>query len=373
VRLLFVSPHYGAVGGIRFVIDACADAALRAAHSVAGILDADVEQFPGPARALRLYPFPERASDLRRLRRFGRRFPVAGVRLLAAVRRFAPDVVNVHCVRRFAPYAALLRRVTRVPQIVTLHEAALPPAFAQNRGLFQLLVRSGHLVVACSEDVARYARQVGGAPPVAVVPNGYDPEEFAAGRAYAHPRRYVLGVGRLEPQKGFDVLIDAVARLGHPDLDVLIAGEGSRRETLEALARERGLASRIRFLGLVDRATCVALLRSAAVVACPSRFEGMPLLCIEALAAGRPIVASAVNGVPEIVRDGDTGVLVAPEDPVALAQALARILGSPAEAERLGQRGREWVGTHHTWSVVTRRFLDLCSELVPARAAPAVG
>src|SRR5206468_1275416 len=109
----------------------------------------------------------------------------------------------------------------------------------------------------------------------------------------------------------------------------VLAGDGAARPQLEELARARALAARVRFLGATDRPTTLALLRSAVAVACPSRFEGLPLVCLEALAAGRPVVATAVNGIPEVIREGETGFLVPPEDPAALAAALARVVAAP--------------------------------------------
>src|SRR5213080_4812581 len=286
VRLLFFSPHYGTVGGVRSIIDALAAAARAAGHEVSAIVDGGGAGTFGRERDLLLYPFPARARELRRLRRFAQKFPLRAMRLVSAVRAAAPDVVSVHCTRRFAPYVAVLRRATGVPHVLSLQEAALPPGQPENPGLFRMLVRAADAVAACSEEAAAYASTVGGARRVVVVPNGYDPGELEGAGSFPHPRAYVLGVGRLEAQKGFDLLIEAVARLARPDVDLLLAGDGSARDELAALAARHGVADRVRFLGETDRAVTVALLKGAALVACPSRFEGLPLVCIEALAAG---------------------------------------------------------------------------------------
>jgi glycosyltransferase involved in cell wall biosynthesis len=368
--LLFLSPHYGTVGGVRIIVDAIGQAARAAGHDVAAVVDHDAASAPGEAREMRLYPFPARARELRRLRRFARRFPVAATRLVGAVRHFAPDVVSVHCVRRFAPYAALVRRVTGVPQVLSLQEGTLAPGTPENVGLFRMLVRSADIVAACSDEAARYASDIGGARRVSVVPNGFHPEEFTGGSVHAHPRPYVLGLGRLEPQKGFDVLIDALARVEHRELDVLLAGDGGARTDLAELAQARGLASRVHFLGTTDRPATVALLRGAALVACPSRFEGAPLVCVEAFAAGRPVVASAANGIPELVRNGETGFLVPADDVNALAAAIDRVLANPGEALRLAARGHDEVVAHHQWSIVTDRYLALCAEAARESRTP---
>jgi len=364
-----VSPHYGTLGGVRLIIDRLAAAARAAGHDVGAVVDASADAFAGPASTLVLYPFPPRARDLRRLERFARKFAPAAARLAAAVRRFAPDVVSVHCVRRFAPYTALVRRLTGVPQVLNLQEGNLPSGTPDNPALFRMLVRSAAAVAACSEEAAACARR-GGARRVVVVPNGYDPQELRAAAPFPHPRRYVLGVGRLERQKGFDVLIDAFARVSSPDVDVLLAGDGSERPALGRLAEDRGVAARVRFLGMTDRRTTASLLAGAAVVACPSRFEGMPLVCVEALAVGRPVVASAVNGIPEVVRPDDTGCLVPSDDPSALAAALERLLADPAAAETLAARGRRLVERRHDWSSVTSCYLDLCGQVAQEAVAP---
>jgi glycosyltransferase involved in cell wall biosynthesis len=372
VRILFLSVHYGTMGGVRLIVDALAAAARDEGHQVAAVVDGDAARFAGPARELALYPFPARTRDFRRLRRFARKFPLAATRLLAASRALAPDVVSVHCVRRFAPYVAVLRRLGGTPQVLNLQEAALPPGVPENPGLFRLLAGTADAVAACSAEAAGYARRVGGARRVEIVPNGYEPREFVAGPPWPHPRAYVLGLGRLEPQKGFDVLIDALARLGRPDVDLLLAGDGSAREALMAQSRARGVAPHVHFLGNVDRAATVALLRGAAVVAVPSRFEGLPLVCIEAFAAARPVVAAAVNGTPELVRDGDTGWLVPPDDAAALAVAIGHALDVPEEATRRAERGRGVVEREHRWPIVARRWLALCAEVsAPGVAAAA--
>jgi glycogen synthase len=362
VRLLFLSPHYGTVGGVRIIVDALGKAAGAAGHDVASVVDGGALSAPGTSREMSFYPFPARARELGRLRRFARRFPLTAGRLVKAVRDFAPDVVSVHSVRRFAPYAAVVRRVTGVPQVLSLQEGMLAPGTPENVGLFRMLVRSADIVAACSDEAARYASDIGGARRVSVVPNGYDAAEFETVTSYAHPRPYVLALGRLEAQKGFDVLVEALARLQDRSIDLLVAGDGSARSELEAMARRRGVAQRVHFLGTTDRPATVALLRGAAVVACPSRFEGSPLVCIEALAAGRPVVATAVNGIPEVVRDGETGFLVHPDDPDSLAVALLRVLSAPAEALRLAARGRAEMEGRHRWSVVSAQYLALCAE-----------
>src|SRR2546428_1210673 len=127
VRLLFFSPHYGTVGGVRSIIDALAAAARAAGHEVSAIVDGGGPGTFGRAHDLLLYPFPARARELHRLRRFAQKFPLRAVRLVSAVRAAAPDVVSVHCTRRFAPYVAVLRRAAGPPPLLSPPGRGVPP------------------------------------------------------------------------------------------------------------------------------------------------------------------------------------------------------------------------------------------------------
>lgn len=150
------------------------------------------------------------------------------------------------------------------------------------------------------------------------------------------PGEGVLAVGRLIPAKGMDTLVDAVAASGGR---LTVAGDGPERAALEARARARGVEAR--FEGAVPRARLGALYRGAGCVALVSRRgEGLPNALLEAMAHARPVVATPVAGVQDLVRDGENGLLVPPDDPAALAAALARLRSEPGLAARLGAAAR---------------------------------
>src|SRR5438034_6047130 len=120
------------------------------------------------------------------------------------------------------------------------------------------------------------------------------------------------------------------------DLDLVLAGDGPERAALEARAAARGIAARVHFLGHVERAAVASLLRGAAIVAIPSRFEGHPLICLEAMLAGAPLVVSDLPAFPGELRHGETGLRFPPEDARALAKALGELAADPARARALG-------------------------------------
>jgi len=150
----------------------------------------------------------------------------------------------------------------------------------------------------------------------------------------------VAAAGRLSYEKGFDILIDAVAgRLAQRPVAVLVAGEGPQERRLRDRVRRLGLARYIHFLGFVE--DTARLYAAADLVVLPSRYEGMPNALMEAMALGRPVVATRVNGVEELIPSEEEGWLVSPADPAALREGLDRALRSPAERRRRGARARE--------------------------------
>jgi glycosyltransferase involved in cell wall biosynthesis len=192
---------------------------------------------------------------------------------------------------------------------------------------------------------AELARDYGVAG-AAVVPNATGGLPWTTERVPAvdSERDFLLFVGRLRIRKGVEVLLEAMAgpTVSAAAGSLLIAGDGEHRERLERRATELGLrAPAVRFLGRVSGAQVRDLLGRARALVVPSIYEGMPLVVLEAMAAGVPVVASRVSGIPEVVVDGETGWLVPCEDPVALSEALAMVLGSPEEARRRGEAGRE--------------------------------
>ena len=242
--------------------------------------------------------------------------------------------------------------VRGVPLVVKLHS----PAFLVDRfndgdegldhvagaWLERRLVRRADFLTSPS---AALAERVG--MPARVVPHPVDDELFRPGSHVAGRR--ILFVGRLERIKGVLTLAEAFAKV--PDAVLDIVGdddpEGFNGASMRDHLAARLPAEAVRFHGAVPRSELPALYRSADVVVVPSLWESLSYVCLEAMACGRPLVASAVGGIPEVVTDGEDGLLVPSEDPAALAAALVRVLDDAALAERLGNEAR---------STIERRF-----------------
>lgn len=212
------------------------------------------------------------------------------------------------------------------------------------RRLRDSALRKASLVLCPSEYLRGHA--IGWGLPsqrVVVVENAAPPLPELASREEARAALAIEGpgvegpllafAGRLGPAKALDVLLEALAEL--PDISLLLAGDGPERSRLEARAAELGLDARVRFLGARSRGEVLELFRAADASVLTSAWENFPHTVVEALAVGTPVLATSVGGVPEIVRDGENGLLVPPGDPAAFAAAVRRFLGDPALQERL--------------------------------------
>ena len=200
---------------------------------------------------------------------------------------------------------------------------------------------------------------------ITIINNGVDVSAFAAAEPFPHPRPYILGLGSLVPHKGFDLLVEAYARLREPSVDLLIAGDGGEASALAGLIEQRGLGDRVRLIGAVTGERKVSLYRSAAFFVCPSRREPFANVILEALAAGLPVVATDVGGNAEMVRPEVNGLLCAPESPPALAAGIERLLAEPQLAARLRAAAMPSV-TSHAWPRVAERYLEIYRSVVAA-------
>lgn len=212
------------------------------------------------------------------------------------------------------------------------------------------------------------------APARTAAREGRRPPDAGTAAELTNAEGALLFVGRLRLRKGVEVLLEALARWvrrGGDPPPLLVVGDGEHRSALERAAARRGLGEdRVRFLGRRDPGAVRALLARCRALVVPSIYEGMPLVVLEAMEAARPVVASAVSGIPEVVMDGETGWLVAPEDPDALARALAELTADPSEAARRGAAGRRRVEEWYRPRVTARRWLEEVAELVDGTGAP---
>jgi glycosyltransferase involved in cell wall biosynthesis len=276
-------------------------------------------------------------------------------KLSAFIARVRPDIVNAHLFRSTA-VAAPLARWHGARVIETYHgregwrRGLLGGSFLADR----LVSRFVDRVIAVSEAARAFLISGKGydARKIVVVPNGRDLSVFRPG-AGGQAVRKELGIdratplvgviGRLEEQKGHAYLLDAWPSVlaEFPDARLLVVGEGSLRGALERRVKQLGIEASVQFAGF--RSDVPRVLDALDVLALPSLYEGMPLTAIEASAMAKPVVATAVDGTPEVIRDGRTGRLVPPREPAALSRALRALLRDPSVAQQMGRAGRDLV------------------------------
>ncbi|MFC5803552.1 glycosyltransferase [Streptomyces formicae] len=294
----------------------------------------------------------------------------AFARLLVFLRKEKPQVLQAFLLHSYV-LAAPAARLTRVPVLVAGRRSL--GFFKQGHrvalALERLATRWTDLLVANAEAVADDVRRDEGVPDskLTVIPNGMPHEEFelAAPAAVDTALPVVVCVANLASHKGHRHLLEACAELrrrGTPCTLVLI-GDGAERDALRQQADRLEIDAR--FLG--SRTDFAGYLARADVVVLPSLFEGSSNAVMEAMAAGRPVVATAVGGTPELLEDG-RGVLVAPADPVALADGIQSVLGDPDTAAVLGRRAREWALANLTADVMVDRYVSLFQTLLKDRS-----
>jgi glycosyltransferase involved in cell wall biosynthesis/SAM-dependent methyltransferase len=302
--------------------------------------------------------------------------PITLLMFIRAVKRVDPDLIHVQCVSSASWFAVHAARVLRLPLVVTLQgeltmdSTRLYERSAVARSILRLSLRHADLITACSRDTLEEAENWYGEPFGArgqVIHNGVDVSAFTAGSVHDEGVPYVFAIGRLVREKGFDILLRALPDLVEDQVvqRVLVAGDGPERPELERLAHELDLDDVVRFVGATDRPTTIELFRGATAFVLPSRHEPFGIVNLEAMAAGVPVVATNVGGVSEFVRDGENGLLVAPQDPDALGCALRRMLTDPDLAQQLVAAGRV-TSAEHDWALLAESYADRYQQVWPA-------
>ena len=296
---------------------------------------------------------------------------VAALRLARAMR---PDVIHAHWFVPQGLVAVLVGRILGIPVVVTAHGADVYGLRGRLLDAVRKAVASRcEAVTVVSRDMASALPQVtsrrGERPKV--MPMGVDAQRFSGGPTHnGNSDQVVLFVGRLARKKGVEYLIrafpDVLAR--HPDARLLVVGDGPCRGELEALSSQMRLEDRVRFAGAQPPASLPRLYRASSVFVLPSVVamsgdtDGLPVVLLEAMAAGCPLVGTAVGGIPDVMINGRTGLLVEPGAPAALAVAINQVLDSPAQAARMGTLARRWARRKFDWRQVARGYAGVLAQ-----------
>ena len=298
---------------------------------------------------------------------------LAPIRLARVLRRERPAIVHTHNTQAMLE-GVLAARLARVKRVIHTDHGRLYPDRRSYVLAERLMSHLTDAVVGVSErtrDQLRTHQRIADRR-LHVIPNGVDASEYEVKRDPQRlrselglsPTAPVIGIAaRLVIEKGLTYLLKAMPLLlrEYPSICAVVAGEGKLEHSLRAEADSLGISSNVRFVGL--RNDIPALTQMLDVYVLPSISEGLPMALLEAMAAARPIVATAVGGIPEAVTHGETGILVPPADPSAFASAVIELLRNPAKMRSLGAAGRaRFLERYHARAMV-RAYEDLYSNV----------
>jgi len=296
--------------------------------------------------------------------------------LNALFRQYRPAVVHTHIIGLNYAYPLMLRYRTPA-RVHTVHSLAQREVGVRvGAWVRQLAFRyrlGGVVPVAVADEVRASIQQLYGYPDPPLIPNGIPTDEYAPDPDARAQWRQVHGiephatvlthVGRFAPPKNHALLIEAFAQVrSDAPLYLLLVGGGELENTVREQVAGLGLQERVRFLGV--RADVADILRASDVFVLSSRVEGNPMSVMEAMAAGLPVVSTAVGGVPELVRAGVTGLLVPSEDAGALAQAMQALVDDPVRRQAMGEAARQYAVAHFDIRHTVRGYEQLYESLL---------
>ncbi len=283
------------------------------------------------------------------------------------------DVIHAHNIFFLLSLLTTLSR-PKAPIITTMHVGSLANLTGltgaigrlYERTVGRFILRRSEAVTVVSPSVAEHAASIGAYAPIRIIPNSVDVERFRPASTPDGEQEMdqsVLFLGRLSRNKGPQYLMEAIPRVVSeiPEATFAFVGDGPLRAPITRRMQELGLNGSVRIHGKVP--DVVPLLQRAGVVVRPSLTEGMPLAVMEAMACGRPILATRVGGTTDLISDGDTGMLMEPGNVEALADGLIRVLTNRQRAAAMGRRAREWTERQMSWERVSRMYQSVYEEV----------
>jgi glycosyltransferase involved in cell wall biosynthesis len=301
-------------------------------------------------------------------------FPVTMLQLIILARRKRLDAVIIQYPLPSMFYFGVLKSMGGCKLAITYqgndaHDLSLWTS--RDRQLVKFLLEKADIVLAVSRSLLEKVKKV--LPDLrllrsGLLPNGAPLDAIVAVEGIRPPASlppdYILTAGHLIHRKGIDIIIAALgmAKNQGMNLHLVVAGDGPERESLIRLACKHGVSDQIVFLGNQSHQEVLVLMKSCLLFVLASRAEGMPLVIAEAMACGKAVIGTNVDGVPEIVQDGKTGILVPPEDPQSLTAALIRVYSNQPYRDSLSKQGQEWALREYNWAAIAMRYLSLIEE-----------
>ena len=368
MKVVAFTPQYlPVVGGIEIFVDALAQPLRH--HSIETVVITDTDQYGElPRRDLVNNTVVHRLDFVKALRTGDAINPLKVLdQLFQLLQKESPDLIHVHSAVQFSAWylQRLLRKMpSRPPLVVTQHGALAP---VDHLKIVRELLLRADVLTAVSEAALQSATEFSNRiSATSVIYNGVQ-RNGPAQVVSKISKLSLICVGRLEPDKGFDVAIEAFAKLRARGIDaeLTLIGQGPERQFLGEVAIAHGVAEHVHLRGVLDHPTTLEAIANSSLVVIPSRLrEGFSLVAVEAALFGVACVASRVGGLPEVIEDGVTGRLVAPGDPDTLALAMADLLGDAEELRRLGAKARQRAEQKFDMNRCVDSYVELYRSLI---------
>lgn len=360
MTVLIVIPNEEEVGGVASVITNLARELKSRGHQIYFLYAGDMillkrkfiwSEFQCFALRMQM-PFGER-NPLISLLAFLVLFPIGLFQVLYLIRKYQIQVVNVQYPAEWLFYLAICRRILAIKLVTSVHGAEIFPTgrpLARYSRPFKFLLSSSDVVVAPSKGFVNQFLTVFPylADKTVFIYNGINLSEFMVCAQKPTAREgygYILCVSACKEQKALDVLLRAFKQLHEVDhtIRLIIVGDGPLRQSLTDLAFSLGIRDRVQFVGLQGRQQVVKLLHGCEIFVLPSRFETFGIAILEAWACQKPVIATTAGGIPEVIDNERNGILVEPDDPCELANALIRVLRDSTLRQALASNGYDTV------------------------------
>lgn len=279
-----------------------------------------------------------------------------------------PDLLHVH----FGPVANDFQRLTRLtscpPLVVSFHGWGLRKGEKEGPGYYKDLFNAASAIISNSEGTTKRLHKLGApADKIYTVPIGIDTDAFCPAKGENNGEIIITTVGRLSAEKGHRDAIRAIrylSTLTETPVSYRVVGDGDMRGALEELAEQIDVADSVCFTGALKQQQVIRELNQADICLLPSHDEGLGVASLEAQACGVPVVVTDVGGLPETVLDDESGIVIPPESPDEIANAINELIRDPALREKLGRRGREFVVNNYSHEVMIDGILSVYRQVL---------
>jgi glycosyltransferase involved in cell wall biosynthesis len=387
LRVAMLCESFGELGGVAQIVEDLAAEFARASHRIAIVSNPETRQAlarpQNPAVEQVWLQLPRsKPTSWRHPERFLRRADAEG--LLAFLRQWRPDLLNIHGgLRNRFPAVIAACHAAGVPLVQSFH--LVPTSRSEHSAM---ALRAADAVTFASTAIKQGFEELSSAVaqtsaclteddrqrpirPWTTIRGGVDPEAASQARSNERPRPFIFSASRFDlAHKAVDALVAGFALIAdeYPEIDLIIAGDGTGRRQVEEMITAGGLNSRIQLLGTLPRSELWGWYKGAIAFAMLSRMaEGLPLVFFEAMACGTAVIGTRTGGTPEIISHGETGLLVERNEPREVAAVLRLLLSDTAARARMARQGQKLVVNRYSWRTAATQFIELFHQCLSNR------